>query len=420
MLNLLPTERWEYSLADAALGLSTSLLVRRPSRDIYLPGLGAALPIRSARAGIAVALKALGLRSGAIVGIPLYCCTVVFKAIRAAGYRACFLDVDPATYCISPRDLAAKSSRVDAVIAVHMFGNVCDMSKLREAAAGKPFVEDCAQALGSKLAGREAGSFGEIAVFSFRAGKYLSAGEGGAVYANDPALRARIANLIGALPAPRGVDEPVHVARTYVRSLLRRAPMWGLIGARLWEAYGERVSSDSQAPLVPAQIFETDCKTAGRRLPKLAAWIEKQRSNAGYYERNLTVEPGMLSREAPGGFYNRLQYPLLLPTSEQCAQMAAYLRENKISTARPYKDISAFAKDQYGYTGDCPEAESVARRVLVIPCNYGLKSADVERVAAGVNRAWLRVSSNSASERAATTMPAASGGQHEDVAQPRH
>ena len=45
---------------------------------------------------------------------------------------------------------------VDAVVAVHMFGNLCDMPGLRKAAPGKSFIEDCAQALGSRLGGRPA------------------------------------------------------------------------------------------------------------------------------------------------------------------------------------------------------------------------------------------------------------------------
>ena len=128
-----------------------------------------------------------------------------------------------------------------------------------------------------------------------------------------------------------------------------------------------------------------------RRLPLLASWIERQRSNADYYSRNLTVDADMLCSETPGAFFNRLQYPLLVPTSGQCERLAACLRENQISTARPYKDIAAIAATHYGYTGDCPQAERIARTVLVIPCNYALKAADIERIANCVNRAWADV-----------------------------
>ena len=139
------------------------------------------------------------------------------------------------------------------------------------------------------------------------------------------------------------------------------------------------------------QIYETDRDMAIRRLSVLASLIERQRSNADYYSRNLTVDADMLCSETPGAFFNRLQYPLLVPTSGQCDRLAARLRENQISTARPYKDIAAIAAAHYGYTGDCPRAERIAKTVLVIPCNHALRAADVERIATCVNRAWAEV-----------------------------
>jgi perosamine synthetase len=393
VLSLIPTEHWDYSFTDTILGLLTALSSRHPGRDSYIPipGLGACLPVRSARAAIVMALKALALGPGASVAVPLYCCPVVLSAIKSCGCRARFIDVDPDTYCLSAADLAAKSSEVDAVIAVHMFGNACDMPALRQAAPGKPFIEDCAQALGSRLDGRVAGSFGEIAVFSFRSGKYISAGEGGAVYCSQTDLESRVLELISELPIPSRVEDCVHVIKTYLRSLLRSKPLWGLIGSRLWSAYSEKVSFTSQDPIVLGQIYETDRNMAIRRLSVLASIIERQRSNADYYLRNLTVDADMLCWETPGAFFNRLQYPLLLPTSQQCEQLAARLRMDHISTARPYKDIAALAATYYGYTGDCPRAERIARTVLVIPCNHALTAADTERIATYVNRAWAEI-----------------------------
>ena len=394
MLSLLPNEHWDYGPMDPIRGLKAALSPRhRDTRPhIDMPGLGPCLPVRSARAAIVLALKALALPPRASIGVPLYCCSVVFKAIEAAGCRARFVDVDPDTYCLSAADLAAKSSEVDAVSAVHMFGNPCDMLGLRAAAPGKPLIEDCAQALGSRLDGRLAGSFGEIAVFSFRSGKYLSVGEGGAIYCGKTDLEPQLAEFIAALPVPSRIEEGVHVATTYLRSALRSRPLWGLIGTRLWDAYSAKVSYTSQSPLVLGRIYETDRDMTIRRLPRLASWIERQRSNADYYSRNLAVDPGMLCPETPGAFFNRLQYPLLVPTSGQCDRLAAGLRENQITTARPYKDIAAIAAAHYGYTGDCPQAERIARTVLVIPVNHTLKAAEVERIATCVNRAWSQAS----------------------------
>ena len=111
MLSLLPNEHWDYGPIDAIRGLRAALSPRRPDTqpNIGIPGLGSCLPVRSARAAIALALKALALPPRASIGVPLYCCPVVFKAIKAAGCRARFIDVDPDTYCLSVADLDRKS-----------------------------------------------------------------------------------------------------------------------------------------------------------------------------------------------------------------------------------------------------------------------------------------------------------------------
>ena len=194
MIGLIPGEHWEHRFSDLLRGFAAAMGPKKQHETPYIPGIGKLIPVRSGRAALVAALRALNLPPGARVGAPLYCCPVVFKAIVAAGCTAHFIDIDPATYCMSAEDLLAKRSQVDAVIAVHMFGNLCDMPSLQQAAQGKPIIEDCAQSLGSKLDGRMAGSFGTIAVFSFRSGKYLSVGEGGALYSSDADLRLRLSN----------------------------------------------------------------------------------------------------------------------------------------------------------------------------------------------------------------------------------
>ena len=396
MLSLIPTEHWEYGLSDMIRGLFTAVASSRREEHSYISisGVGPSLAVRSARAGIVLGLKALGLPPGASVAVPLYCCPVVFSAITAAGYRARFIDVAPDTYCLSAEDLGTKSSEVDAVMAVHMFGNTCDVRALREAAPGRPFIEDCAQALGSRFGDRVAGSFGEIAAFSFRSGKYLSIGEGGAVHCSQKEVESKLSQLIGELPAPNRLEECVHVVKTYLRSLLRQKPLWGLVGSRLWRAYNERTSHSPRSSLVPGQVYETDRKLATHRLSSVGSSIERQRAIADYYLRNLTVDSDMLCWETPGTFFNRLQFPLLLSTPEQCEQMAEHLLENGISAARPYRGIATVAAAHYGYAGDCPQAERIAQTVLVIPCNHAINTAEMERIVTSVNQAWSQVGSH--------------------------
>jgi perosamine synthetase len=136
MLGFLPTESWEYSFRDLIRGLFAALGRKRMSGILHLPGIGHCIPTRSARAGLIAAIRALNLPPGARIGVPLYCCPVVFKSIKAAGCAPRFIDVELETSCMSPEDLYLKHSQLEAVIAVHMFGNLCDMGRLGEAAQG--------------------------------------------------------------------------------------------------------------------------------------------------------------------------------------------------------------------------------------------------------------------------------------------
>ena len=167
MLNLIPAEHWEYGIADLLRGIYAASGKKRHQR-ISLPGLGNCFTVGSGRAGLVLALRALNLKPGTRIGVPLYCCPVVLKAIELANCRPNFIDIESDTFCISAQDLAKKINHIDVVIAVHMFGNMCDMPALKIIAGSKPIIEDCAQALGSRSVDGIAGSFGDISFFSFR------------------------------------------------------------------------------------------------------------------------------------------------------------------------------------------------------------------------------------------------------------
>jgi perosamine synthetase len=385
MSGLIPTELHQYSISDVIRGLAAARKPPESRERIPLPGLGDGIPIRSARAAVIVALKALGMPPGSKIGVPLYCCPVVFKAIRAAGCVPRFLDIDPETFCLSLEGLQAKRSDIDALIAVHMFGSLCDMPKVLEIMEGKPVIEDCAQSLGSKLEGRACGSFGNISFFSFRSGKYLSVGEGGALFSGKPDLRARISELIDVMPVPSFAEETKHVITTYIRSKLRSRPWWGLVGSRIWSAYNKRTEFADKSPLVLGRIFASDLATVRRRMPQLDSMIASQRAHAEYFEHNLQLDSRMLCREKPSAYYNRFMYPIIFPSREDRDVMAAYLRSRGVSASRPYEEVIRGAAEQYGYEVDCPSAERTLRRVLVIPSFYMLKPNDINRIARSIN-----------------------------------
>jgi dTDP-4-amino-4,6-dideoxygalactose transaminase len=245
------------------------------------------------------------------------------------------------------------------------------------------------------------GSFGDAAVLSFRSGKYLSVGEGGALFSKHEQICARSAQMIAALHAPSRKEECVHVAKTFVRSVLRSKPLYGLAGYALWDAYNRRAAFSEKSPVVQGQIYRTDLSLIRKRLAQLETAIEIQRANADYFARTLSLEPSMLCHEGPNTFYNRYQYPLTFPSQGHRDSMAAYLHKKQIDAARPLQDAVDVATTYYEYKGDCPTAEQLSKRTLVIPNYHTLKKTEIARIAQSLNHGWAELASGDSSVKSA-------------------
>ena len=153
------------------------------------------------------------------------------------------------------------------------------------------------------------------------------------------------------------------------------------------------------SPIVLSQIYRADLAIATTRLALLDSAIEGQRANADFYSRTLKLDSGMLCSERPGTFYNRYLYPITFPSSEDRDFIAAYLHRRQIGTMQPYKDIADVAAAHYGYSGDCPAAEQIAKKVLVIPSNYSLRKKDIQHIAQCLNAGWAEITSRDHSAR---------------------
>ena len=393
MIGLVPRKHWEHSFRDFLRGLYAALGPRK-EQDKLIPiaELGNCIPVRSGRAGLVAAIKALKLKSGARIGVPLYCCSVVFEAIKVAGYIPYFLDIEPETFCLSPEDLLRKRSQIEAVIAVHMFGNLCDMIKLKAIAQDKPIIEDCAQALGSKIEGRMAGSFGTISFFSFRAGKYLSVGEGGALYSHDIDMRFRLSQQVADMYIPGRKEECIHVVKVHIKSILRSKPLYGVVGLHIWNILDKRMKLQEKSSVLLSQIKMTDFNLIRERLPSLVSIINKQRINAEYYSRTLKLETNMICSEKPGTFYNRYHFPILFPSTEHRDFISSYLYKRQIDSIKHLDNIVDIATAHYGYKGGCPIAEQHLKRALIIPSYYSLKQKDVRHIAQCINEGLVNCS----------------------------
>jgi dTDP-4-amino-4,6-dideoxygalactose transaminase len=143
------------------------------------------------------AYKELGrLKDGDEVIVPANTYIASILAISENGLTPVPVEPDLESFLIdSARVRAAITSKTKAIMPVHLYGQACDMSSLREIAAGNDLllIEDSAQAHGAVYQGRRVGSLGHASGFSFYPGKNLGAlGDGGAVTTDDDQLASAV------------------------------------------------------------------------------------------------------------------------------------------------------------------------------------------------------------------------------------
>jgi dTDP-4-amino-4,6-dideoxygalactose transaminase len=155
--------------------------------------------VSSGTAALALMLRAHRIGPGDEVIVPAHTFIASALAVAHVGATPVLCDVSDATGLIDPDAArAAAGPRTAAILAVHLYGQTCEMDRLSELAEsrGLLLLEDAAQAHGARYRGRRAGSLGAAAAFSFYPSKNLGAlGDGGAVCTNDDVLAARVRRL---------------------------------------------------------------------------------------------------------------------------------------------------------------------------------------------------------------------------------
>jgi perosamine synthetase len=143
---------------------------------------------------------ALGIGSGDEVIVPTLTYVASANCVSYTGARPVFVDCEPGTWNISLKDVERViTNRTRAIMAVHLYGLPCDMHGLMEIAKKHDLlvIEDCAEAIGSKISDKHVGGFGDISSFSFYGNKTITTGEGGMVVTSNPTLAERVDHLKG-------------------------------------------------------------------------------------------------------------------------------------------------------------------------------------------------------------------------------
>lgn len=301
----------------------------------------------SATGALDIALQTLGVTAGDEVILADTNWIATAAPIARLGARPVFVDVDAATYCIDAKLTArAITDRTRAIIATHIYGNVCDMQSLLR--LGVPVIEDCAEALGSRLLGRPVGGLGSMAVFSFHHSKSMTSGEGGALVTNDVDL----------------YDTAWQVAN-HGRQRGQQRQIWS-------ESIGVKYKmSNIQAALACAQL---------QRLP---AMISRRQQILRLYQANLAL-PGIKISGDQIGVTNGawmpiadFAYPLGFEQAAQCFQ------EDNIQVREFFPPLSSMPMFEPAAT---PIAAYLHRQCICLPCWPDMTTADILRVVNALRR----------------------------------
>jgi len=150
----------------------------------------------------------VGLGPGDEFIAPSYTWICSVSGALMLGARPVFAELDPDTLMLDPDDVRRRiTGRTRAIVAVHLWGNVCDLDALTAVSreAGVPLIEDCSHAHGATFDGRAVGTWGTAGCWSLQGSKPVSAGEGGVLVTDDIDVFER-ACVLGQVNRIKGLD----------------------------------------------------------------------------------------------------------------------------------------------------------------------------------------------------------------------
>ncbi|CUJ16554.1 UDP-4-amino-4,6-dideoxy-N-acetyl-beta-L-altrosamine transaminase [Cognatishimia activa] len=330
-----------------------------------------AVAVNSATSALHIACMALDLGPGDILWTVPNTFVASANVGLFCGADVDFVDIDPATYCMSVTALAEKLEAADQIgrlpkvlIPVHFAGQSCDMRAIAELAQkyGVRVIEDASHAIGARYLDQPVGNcaYSDICVFSFHPVKIITTAEGGLATTNDPKLAERMQ-----LHRSHGV--------TRDPKLMDQASEGGWYYQMVELGYNYRMT-EMQAALGVTQ-FE-----------RLDAFVARRNLLAKRYDELLTDLPVICPVQNPDNYSAFHLYPIQV---ENRAQVFAQLRENGIGVNVHYIPVHTqpYWKARGFEEGDFPNSESYYARAISIPLYFGLSEGDQDKVIEEIARA---------------------------------
>jgi dTDP-4-amino-4,6-dideoxygalactose transaminase len=292
-----------------------------------------AVGVSSGTDALLASLMAIDLKPGDEVITTPYSFFATAGEIARLGATPVFVDIDRRTYNMDPDKIEARiTPRTRAIMPVHLFGQMADMSPIVQVAQRHKLIviEDAAQAIGAELRGARAGSIGHMGCFSFYPTKNLGAfGDGGIITTNDAGLAERLRTLRS------------HGFKTKYHS--------------------EIIGGNFRLDEIQAAVLRV-------KLKYLDGWTEARRRNAVIYRDNLREgTPVELPFEVPGCRHIYNQFVIRTKNRDR---LMANLREHGIGVEIYYPvplHLQPCFKSAGGGPGDFPISEDAAGESLALP-----------------------------------------------------
>ena len=334
---------WDEAMREAALKvLDSGRWVKGPENQAFAEefahwcGAIAATPCHNGSAALIAALRILSIGPGDEVIVPSLTFIATATAVSLVGATPVFVDVERDYWCIDPSETeAAINKKTKAVIGVHLFGQAFS-PRLREIcdANNIALIEDAAQAHGTELEGKRAGSIGDIACFSFFPSKNMAVGgEGGMITTTRPDLAEKMLRFVN---------------------------------------HGRNDALESVELATNLRMSEVQAAIGRVQLKAIDEWISKRRKNATEINQGTKIRPNSqhswhqycILSENPGALINKLssaEIDCKIYYSTPCHRQAVFANHHQHDTILPVTD-------------------EIASRLVAVPVHPGLNQEEVERI----------------------------------------
>lgn len=299
---------------------------------------------------IILILKALGIGKDDEVIVPSNTFIATALAVTYVGATPVLVDPDIRTYNINPEHIEASiTKRTKAIIAVHLYGQACNMDPILSIGNkyGINVIEDCAQAHGATYKDQRVGSFGIAAAFSFYPGKNLGAlGDAGAVVTDNEELAKKIRAL-----GNYGSDFKYH---------------------HIYKGNNSRLD-ELQAAFLSVKLLHLDRMNSERR--RIAQLYSE----------------GIKNFKVVTPFVPEYSTPVWHIYGIRCSERNAlekFLNERGIGTNKHYPipiHLQECYKDLGILQGTLPVAEEISTTELSLPMYYGMKDEEIQYVIDAIN-----------------------------------